>query len=337
MGLANTTCQHCGTPLAPHAIYCTNCGSRSTAPVDQTSADTELPHIEPTRSREEDTSYSSTPGADLSSHSSETSGQSSSLQGPATNYNVTPQPRKGPNIGMIVGGILLVVVVIGSGIFFLVKSKGSSSSSSNRSSVSATPTPMPLFADNFVDNSKGWGLASASGFSSTISNSTMILAEANHKILDMTIPAGNSVSATYNDFEVSTTLTLLKGDQNDSVGLYVRGDSNLGQGYFIDIFGDDLFDIVKIFADANKDAFLVSPTNSSAINPIGRQNKLTVVAKGPKILVLINNTLVSTINDSNGYSNGTIALFVENGQSSNGVKASFHNVIVYPAPARLPS
>ena len=165
----------------------------------------------------------------------------------------------------------------------------------------------------------------------------MTLAEANHKILDMTIPASNNVSATYSDFEVTTTLTLLKADQNDSVGLYIRGDSNLSQGYFIDIFGDNSFDIVKIFADSSKDTFLVSPTSSSTINPVGRKNKLTVVAKGAKLVILINDKVVSSISDSNGYTNGTIALFVENGQSSNGVQASFNNVVVYPAPVRLPA
>ena len=136
--------------------------------------------------------------------------------------------------------------------------------------------------------------------------------------------------------EVTTTFTLSKADQNDSAGLYVRGDSNLGQGYFIDIFGDNSFDIVKIFADSNKDSFLVSPTHSSSINPVGRQNTITVIAKGPKIVLLINNKVVSTISDNNGYTSGTIELFVENGQSSNGTQASFSYVAVYPAPSHLP-
>src|SRR5437660_12108974 len=102
----------------------------------------------------------------------------------------------------------------------------------------------------------------------------------------MSVPKISNASSTYSDFEVSTTLTLLKADQNDSAGLYVRGDSNLGQGYFIDIFGDNSFDIVKIFADSSKDTFLMSPTNSPAINLVGRQYKLTVVPKGSTLVVL---------------------------------------------------
>ena len=165
----------------------------------------------------------------------------------------------------------------------------------------------------------------------------MTLADSNHKILDMAIPTSSNAPATYGDFEVSTTLTLLKADQNDSAGLYVRGDSKLGQGYFVDIFGDNSFDIVKIFADSSKDTFLVSPTNSPSINPVGRQNKLTVVAKGSKIVVLINNKVVSSTSDTNSYASGTIELFVENGRSSNGAQASFRSVSVYPAPGKLPA
>jgi zinc-ribbon domain/Domain of Unknown Function (DUF1080) len=360
MDSSNTICSQCGIPLAPNATFCSNCGTRYTEQTvvrpsqhtplaDQAPPGMETAHFEPIQyiGSSSPLSYGNSP-FDSTSHGS--TGQNQSLQ-PSSDTNNTsfspveaPQPRSGsPNIRLIIGIIFLVLVVIGGGIFFVLKSTGSNtnvtsngSTSSTTHSATATPTPTPLFADNFADNSKGWGLASSSGYSSTISNNIMILAEANHKILDMTIPASNNVSATYGDFEVTTTLTLLKADQNDSVGLYIRGDSNLSQGYFIDIFGDNSFDIVKIFADSNKDTFLVSPTSSSTINPVGRKNKLTVVAKGAKLVVLINDKVVSSINDSNGYTNGTIALFVENGQSSNGVQASFNNIIVYPAPVRLP-
>jgi len=242
---------------------------------------------------------------------------------------------KSPKVALIVGVIAMLLLVVGGGIFFFVRSRGSNGIST-LSTIVAIPTAVPLFSDNFTDNSKGWGLASASGYSSTISNNMLTLADANHKILNMAIPAGNNISATYSDFEVTTTIAFLKADQNDSAGLYIRGDGSIGQGYFIDIFGDSSFDIVKIFADSSKDSFLASPTNSSFINPVGRQNTLTVIAKGSKLVVLINNKIVSSISDNNGYSSGTIELFVENGQSSNGVQASFNHVTVYPAPDRLP-
>ncbi|GAC1347364.1 MAG: hypothetical protein NVSMB27_12610 [Ktedonobacteraceae bacterium] len=242
---------------------------------------------------------------------------------------------------MIIGVVVLLLVLVGGGIgiYSFAKSRGSTTNASTptpaatqKTVATPVPTQAAIFSDNFADNSKGWGLASASGYSSTISNNVMTLADANHKILDMAIPTNTS----YSDFEVSTTFTLLKADQLDSAGLYVRGDSNLGQGYFVDIYGDNTYDIVKIFPDSTKDTFLVNPTNSSSINAVGQQNKLTVVAKGPKIVVLINDKVVSSISDSGGYTSGTIELFVENGKSSSGAQASFSSVAVYPAPNQLP-
>src|SRR5947209_2214065 len=365
MSSPSHTCPQCGITLASNQMFCNNCGARSTEqaigkPAQYASSSSSPSYL---NSPSDNTDYGSTrqssppklpidtedklpPQSSLPVDSSPSAGIPEVYRQPSqmTNgYNQAPRSRKSPNRGFIIGIIILLALVIGGGIFFFVKSKGSNSNVTGSGSTTApangasTPTSMPLFSDNFADNSKGWGLASSSGYSSTISNNMMTLADSNHKILDMTIPTGNNASATYGDFEVSTTLTLLKADQNDSAGLYVRGDSNLGQGYFIDIFGDNSFDIVKIFADSSKDTFLMSPTNSPAINPVGRQNKLTVVAKGSKIVVLINNKVVSSTSDTNSYASGTIELFVENGRSSNGAQASFSNVAVYPAPGQLPA
>lgn len=361
MSSPNRICPQCGTPLASNEMFCNNCGARYTEPARYVSSS---PSSSYSSSPFDNTDYgsirqSSSPKLPIDTED-KLSPQSSLLPAdtsPSTGmpevygqpsqwtgrYNETPQPGKSPNRGFIIGIILLLVFVVGGGIFFFVKSKGNNSSITGNGSTNvpasgaSTPTSTPLFSDNFAGNSKGWGLASSSGYSSTISNNMMTLADSNHKILDLAVPTGNNAPATYGDFEVSTTLTLLKADQNDSAGLYVRGDSNLDQGYFIDIFGDNSFDIVKIFADSSKDTFLVSPTNSSIINPVGRQNKLTIVAKGSTIVVLINNKVVSSIRDTNGYASGTIELFVENGRSSNGAQVSFSSVAVYPAPGQLPA
>jgi hypothetical protein len=314
MASLDRICSQCGVPIAPTEIFCSNCGARYT----------EQAATSPMRP-------SSAPDQESSitiDNALEATGQQLSTKG----FFQISRRGKGPKVALILGIIAILLLVVGGGIFFFVRSRGTPALITN----DATPTAAPLFSDNFTDNSKGWGLASASGYSSTISNNMLTLADANHKILKMAIPAGNNISATYSDFEVTTTFALLKADQNDSAGLYIRGGGRIGQGYFIDIFGDRSFDVVKIFADSSKDSFLVSPTNSSFIHPVGRQNTLAVIAKGSKLVVLINNKIVSSISDNNGYTSGTIELFVENGQSSNGVQASFNHVTVYPAPNRLP-
>jgi hypothetical protein len=372
MASLDRICLQCGVPLAPTEMFCSNCGTRfteqtATDPIRPSSAVNpessnpgQLPfepthyvgpqaqspfsrfyHNNTSESAGQDFSYPTQPNQDSFSSlqpSSTTldSAQKENAQHSSTGRLVQTFRRgKDPKAALIVGVSAMLLLVVGGGIFFFVRSREGNGSSAHTTN-DATPTAVPLFSDNFTDNSKGWGLASASGYSSTISNNMLILADANHKILNMAIPAGNNVSATYSDFEVTTTIALLKADQNDSAGLYIRGDGRLGQGYFIDIFGDSSFDIVKIFSDSSKNSFLVSPTNSSSINPVGRQNTLTVIAKGTKLIVLINNRIVSSISDNNGYTSGNIGLFVENGQSSHGVQASFNHVTVYPAPDRLP-
>ena len=233
---------------------------------------------------------------------------------------------------------MLLLVLLGSGIYVYSKNKNSGPTIISTVSPSSitTPASQPLFLDNFIDNSKGWSTGKGPGYSSIIANNGMTLAESNHKILDEALPASNFTPATFTDFMVTTTFTILKADQNDSVGLYLRGDSNLHQGYFVDIFGDNSYDIFKTFADGSKDLFLVSPTNSAALNSIGQQNKLAVVMKGSHIVVFINSKEVVSISDSS-YTSGEISLFAENGKSSNGVSVTFRSVGVYPAPAHLSS
>ena len=345
-------CPQCSVPLAQNETYCSYCGARYTeqtaiGPTQQASsaspASVEQSYSPPTLPDSEHDQPSS-PIPIMPFDAPETDGQQSPIQPGRGRFIRPPLSRIGPKFALIIGVSALLLLVIGGGLFFLVKSRGSNTGiisngtpTFTKNAITATPTPVPLFSDDFADNSRGWGLASGSGYSSTIRNNMMTLADANHKILNMPIPAGNNVPATFGDFEVTTALTLSKADQNDSAGLYIRGNSNLVQGYFIDIFGDNSFDIVKIFADSAKDAFMVSPTNSSSINPIGQQNILTVVTKGSKIVVLINGKVVSSISDPNDYASGTIELFVENGQSSNGAQVSFSHVTVYPAPEQLPS
>ncbi len=348
-------CPQCSVPLTQNETYCSYCGARYTeqtaiGPTQQASSASQkssspdlLSPSQPPSLPDSEYGQPSSPIPIMPFDAPEAYGQQSPIQPPAGRFIRTPLSRIGPNSALIIGVSALLLLVIGGGLFFLVKSRGSNTSiisngtpTHTKNDITATPTPVPLFSDNFADNSRGWGLASGSGYSSTIRNNMMTLADANHKILNMPISAGNKVPASFGDFEVTTALTLSKADQNDSAGLYIRGNSNLVQGYFIDIFGDNSFDIVKIFADSSKDSFLVSPTNSSSINPIGRQNTLTVVTKGSKIVVLINGKVVSSISDNNDYTSGTIELFVENGQSSNGAQASFSHVTVYPAPEQLP-
>ena len=317
----NRICRQCGTPLNPNEEFCSNCGghyseSAMTGPTQRASSASQSP---------------SNPGLaqiELAQYAWPSAG----------GFALLPQLRKAPNIGLIIGAVLLLLVLIGSGFYFLSRGKSASTNGTGNGTSAATAgvgKSQALFSDNFADNSKGWSTGTGSGYSSTIGNNEMRLSEANHKILEEAIPGLNNTLATFTNFSVTTNFTLLKADQNDSVGLYMRGDNTLSHGYFVDIFGDNTYDIVQVFPESSKDTFLISPTTSSAINPVGQQNKLTVVMKGSSIVLLINDKVVDSITDSN-YTSGQIALFAENGRTSSGVNAVFNNIAVYPAPDKLP-
>ena len=360
----NRNCLQCGTSLSPGEVSCSHCGKQyepitldtvqSTSSANQSSLNPSLPQMEPAEFAAPFSS--SSPLGGVYGQGSQSRAQTLPLSGEervpsfsaelpeefgpqtatlpfAGQFASLLQLRKAPKMGVIIGAILLLCILIGGS--FLLLSRGKSNSTGIRSNSAATAkTAKALFSDNFADNSKGWATGSGSGYSSTIGNNQMSLSEANHKILAEPIPASNTSPATFTNFSVTATFTLLKADQNDSVGLYLRGDTDLSQGYFVDIFGDNTYDIVKVFPDSSKDTFLISPTSSSAINAVGQQNKLMVVVKGSSIVLLINDKVVNSITD-NSYASGQIALFAENGQTSNGVNATFNSVAIYPAPNQL--
>lgn len=193
--------------------------------------------------------------------------------------------------------------------------------------LSPSATPQPLFTDNFTDNSKGWYTGDVSGYTRIISDSGLTLAVTNHKVLTESLPTND----TFDDFTVTTTFTLLNADEHDSVGLYVRGDSNLDHDYRVEVFGNNTYAISKEVLDTNDNlvaTFLVPPTHTSLLKPIGQPNILTVTMKGPTLLLCINNSRASAATDTD-YTRGQIALFVENGNTSNGVTATFSSITVY--------
>ncbi|HLZ80902.1 MAG TPA: family 16 glycoside hydrolase [Ktedonobacteraceae bacterium] len=246
---------------------------------------------------------------------------------------------KGIVVGLsVVSACLLYALLIGNS-YFLFQAQSNSSAKTIRVTPLPTPTTagtnQPLFFDNFANASKGWSLGSVSGYSRSIDNSALTLADANHKTLTESLPTNTH----FDDFIVTVSFTLLQASNDDSVGLYVRGDSNLDHDYRIDIYGDNSFAINKELLDSKnipRVRALVNQTKTSAIHPPGQQNNITVAMKGSLLVLRINGSVIDTVIDTD-YTTGQIALFVQNSNSSSGVEAAFSSVAVYPAPQKLPS
>ena len=255
---------------------------------------------------------------------------------------------KGIVVGLSVITMCVLLALIGSRFSFLFQQQSNSATktvgnSTSKTAIMATPTPtpttfstpQPLFFDNFANASKGWSLGNVPGYTRSIDNNTLTLADANHNVLTESLPT----NTLYNDFMITVSFTLLQANNDDSVGLYVRGDSNLDHDYRIDIFGDSSYAISKEFLDRNNTPqvkALVSQTKTDALHRTRQQNNVTVAMKGSVLVLQINGSFINSVVDTD-YTTGQLALFVQNSNSSGGVKASFSSVAVYPAPQQLPS
>lgn len=237
----------------------------------------------------------------------------------------------------------LLLLIIGGGIAVLEVSqgklihdnRGTVSASSPKQTPTVTLTPQPLFFDDFVDNSKGWSVGDIAGYTRTVERGKLTLTGTNHRILIESLPT----TTVFNDFALTAIFTLMQGDENDKVGLYLRGDSNLDHDYRIEIFGDGRYAVTKEaldFYNQELSTLLIKPSRSDALKPAGKQNTLSVIMKGPTLVLTMNGTVVNTITDTD-YTHGQIALFVDHGSTSERVSAVFSDITIDPAPYQLPS
>src|ERR1700730_5956115 len=216
---------------------------------------------------------------------------------------------------------VMLIIVMGS-IVFWVNFDGSRATAlpahrgtAIAATVSPTPTvqvtPQVLFFDYFIDTKKGWAVGDVAGYTRTNANGQLTLSCTNHKPLIESLPT----STTFTDFSLTTTFTLLQADQNDSIGLYLHGDSNLDHDYRIDIFGDSTYAISKESLDESNSQVqttLIGPAHTPELKPTGEENTLTVMMKGSTLVLMLNGVVVKSITDTD-YTHGQIALFVNHG------------------------
>lgn len=239
--------------------------------------------------------------------------------------------------------VLLLMIVSSILLFVVLRSNGKATGHRGDAHKTVTPTPsptlaltpQPLFSDTFLDNKKGWYTGTVAGYTRKVEAGALILADTSHTVLTESLP----VNDTFDNVTLTATFTLVNADANDSAGLYVRGDSNLDHDYRFEVFGNNTYAISKEYLDNTNTQQVISltgPLHSSYLHPLGQENTLTVMTKGPTLVLLINGSVANSFNDVD-YKRGQIALFVANGTTSDGVTASFSSISVYPAPAKLPN
>lgn len=264
-------------------------------------------------------------------------------------------------IRLFVWVALLLLILISGSVIFAAKIKGSEDNISqaaltataakgattpavtptvtSTTTITATPTPTTLFHEDFLDNHNGWAVSSSAGYIRSMADNKLTLSVAEHKILIENVPTAAPLS----NFTLNMSYIFEKADKNDKVGLYLRGDSNLDHDYRIDIFGNNTITINKEYLDNNKlpqSTVLRNITKIPSMKKIGQENKLEVAMNGPQIILKINGVEVQKLED-NDYTKGQVALFVNNGWSSDEATASFISMdvesIVDPLPSMTPT
>jgi hypothetical protein len=250
-------------------------------------------------------------------------------------YDPSPQKKRGPRVGLIVGLMLLVIILVGSALggYAYYKHRNQINNVTPTPVKVMTPTTKPLFIDSFNSNKTGWDLTSKPGkFLVKVGGGSMILEDDENKLLWEILPGKNLT-----DFRLDVDATLTKGNPNNGYGVYIRGASSqagdLATYYRFELYGDGTYAIFKGYLDASghMQSFLAHTyTPSAAIAKAGAPNHITIVAKGPMMTLMVNNQTVYTYTDDN-YRGGSVALFVSNLPTvAPGAQATFARLAVFP-------
>jgi hypothetical protein len=251
------------------------------------------------------------------------------------------QPKRMKHIIFIVLIVMLLLLSI-SGFFFVVRSTGKGSQlATNRETPVPTPTPTAIyletppaqseFYDTFKNNALGWSVASTAGYYRSVDPGELTLTNSN---AGTTLIESLPTNSVFDNCTVIVDLTIIKDYLDDSVGIYVRGDTNLEHDYRVDLNGNGTFDIAKEYLDSKNNpqsVILIGPKSEPALNPQGELNTITLTMDGSQLQLSINNVMAAVVTDSD-YMSGQVALFVHLGGNSHYVAASFSRVEIDKLP-----
>ncbi len=266
--------------------------------------------------------------------------QNAYYSSPSTTYRgyiQSPQRKRGPKVGLIVGIAFLVVLLVGGALtgYFYFRHRSQNTSTTNITpSVVATPTAVPLFSDSFDTDNMGWDLTSYQGkFSVKVGGGSLVLEDDQNKLLWEIVPG-----KIFTDFRLDVDATLTKGDPNNGYGVLIRASNqgtDLGTYYRFELYGDGTYAIFKGYLDATgttQSTKVQGYVVHHAIAKVGQVNHITIVAKGPAMSLMVNGQAVYIYTDDN-YKGGSIALFVSNlPDLAPGAQATFTHLAIFPAP-----
>lgn len=251
----------------------------------------------------------------------------------------TGRPKKIKYVIFIALIVMLIFLSI-SGFFFVVRSMGNDSqlatsietpTPSSTAIYLETPPAQSEFYDTFKNNALGWSVASTAGYYRSVDPGGLTLTNTN---AGTTLIESLPTNSIFDNCTVIVDLTIIKADLDDSVGIYVRGDTNLEHDYRVDLYGNGTFDIAKEYLDSRNNPqslILVGPKSEPALNPQGGLNTITLKMDGPQLQLFMNNVMAGEVIDSD-YTSGQVALFVHLSGSSHYAASSFSRVEIDKLP-----
>jgi hypothetical protein len=238
----------------------------------------------------------------------------------------TPVPpiqpkRPGNRIGIIVGVVVLVLILIGGGVFALLSRSGSkpaptpvvngTPSASNATVPTAAGTAVVssqdpythsgtlTFSDPVSDNSKGYGWDVNSNCAFTGGTYHAIAPDANYA--DYCLAEATNLG----DFVMEAQMQVVKGDGG---GIVFRVTStNPNNEYYEFIIGQDgSYDLYLVTGNSASDSkTLTSGSNPAITQSLNQTNLIAIGAKGNTIMLYVNHQPIARMTDST-YTGGKI-------------------------------
>ena len=272
------------------------------------------------------------------------------------NYNqygaIPPAPtppsaprRRGPSMRVILISAIVLVLIIGGIAFGLVSNNNTQQSNADATATAqansrataqanqtataqavmtatAIASTFPFSAnlklnDPLTDNSKGNGWVT--------NNICKFQANAYHA-LDTQANTFNYCSATNTDFQNFTFQVEALLNQGDGLGITFRGDATNNHIYRFTVFNDNTYSLDAYVDPTGTNARLLSSGSVTPAVNLSNTNTFAVVARGGSLTLYVNQTIVTTFNDST-YTHGQIGVQVDNGTAT--ADAVFTNAKVW--------
>ncbi len=310
-------CTFCGTQLSSETTRCPKCGATIPAYYPNTGPTPNAPTVVPPP-------YS-TPQPPSTSHSPEQNPVTlQSPYGMPPSSPHTPSPHSiSPNTppllpaqrwsnrtGIVVGVILLLLLLAGSGVFMYARSSAQKAAlQATATAVAAARNPYThtgtlAFSDPLSDNSKGHGWSEYAINCAFKAGAYHAMAP-NPRYSDYCLTSKTNLS----NFAFEVQMQVIQGEGG---GIIFRGDTSTGNKFYRFIVGrGGWYRLMMVHDEQYKD--LVRGTSLAINQRLNQINLLAAVVQGTSIMVYVNHELIASKTDST-YSHGEI-----------GVEATPHN------------